>query len=98
MKLSKRNLELVEQLEEQIEHHALIIARMESGCPYLPSWFSNKPKAWYEGALAACEGHLTSLLMKHNCYNGFSTATVKNEQFKVEYTVNRYCTRKAKGV
>lgn len=98
MKLSKRNIDLVEQLEEQIEHHALIIARKKADCPYLPDWFKDKPTAWYEGALAMCEGHLNSLLMKHNCYQGFSTVAVKNEQFKVEYTVNRYCTRKAKGV
>lgn len=97
MKLSKRNLELVAQLEEQIEHHSLIIARMKANCQYLPSWFTEKPVAWYEGALAMCEGHLTSLLMKHNCYGGFNKFKVENKQFGVEYEVTRFYMTQATG-
>lgn len=91
MKLSKRNVKLINQLVEQIEHHALIIARKKANCRYLPDWFQEKPVAWYEGAMAACEGHLTSVLMEHNCYQGFRSYPVYNEQFKVNYEVNRYC-------
>lgn len=96
MKLSKRNLKIAEQLQEQIEHYALIVARRKANCPYLPDWFKDKPIAWYEGAQAAATGTLTSILMSHNCYAGFRERTVKNEQFKVEYTFEEYFLNSAK--
>ena len=96
MKLSKRNLKIVKQLQEQIEHHALIIARIKAECPYLPAWFKDKPVAWYEGAQEAAAGTLNSILMEHGCYNGFRTTHAKRKQFNVEYRYDYYFLSTAK--
>jgi hypothetical protein len=90
MKLSKSNLKTAQAYKETIEHYALIIARHKAGCEFLPTWFTDKPVAWYEGALAATEADLTTLLMNNKCYNGFWERDVKNERFKVEYSYNDY--------
>ncbi|MAI08873.1 MAG: hypothetical protein CMF61_07950 [Magnetococcales bacterium] len=97
MKLSKRNLKIVEQLQEQIEHHALIVARRKANCPYLPDWFKDKPVAWHEGAQATAAGTLNAILMEHGCYSGFRERTVENAQFKVKYTFEDYYLSKAEG-
>ena len=90
MKLSNRNLIIVKQLQEQIEHQALVIARRKANCPYLPDWFKNKPIAWHEGVQSQAAATISTILMSHNCYAGFRERTAKNEQFKVEYTFEEY--------
>lgn len=93
MKLSKRNLKTAKAYKETIEHYALIIARYKAGCKYLPTWWTDKPVAWYEGAMAATEGNLDTLLMNNKAYHGFFERTVTHPQFHVEYSYNDYIIR-----
>ena len=97
MKLSKQNLQIVSELQEQIEHHALIIARKKANCRYLPEWFKEKTIEWHEGAQGAAAGALSNILMKHNCYTGFNIRKEKSEQFNVEYEYELYYLNAAKG-
>lgn len=90
MALSASNRKIISGLEEQIEHLALTIARIQADCPNLPSWFTDKPVEWYQGALDITEGFMSTVLMANRVYSGFQEVTVKNTQFKVEYTVKRY--------
>lgn len=90
MKLSKRLLKIVKQHQDTADHQACILARRQADCPYLPDWFKDKHDAWYEGNIAANYAALDTILMAHNCYNGFWYKDVVSEQFKVKYQIQCY--------
>ena len=57
------------KLEEQARLHYLIAARRRRNCDRLPAFYSDKPAAYYDGALMATYGAIETLLIGK--YRGF---------------------------
>lgn len=73
MRLSKRCLDLIEELEFTAEHCAQIAARLEAEDPALPDFYESE--GWtaqrYLGLRDAKHDAIASLLYNHNAYAGY---------------------------
>ena len=88
MELSKRLKKIIATQFEAMVENKKIAARIENNCDKLPDWFKDKPASYYHGLADARASIIESILMEHNCYNGFRERT--HEVFGFEYTYNSY--------
>ena len=73
MKLSKRIFECIEERQRSAEWCAKIAARIEADDPSLPKHFTagGYGAHYYYGLRDGAHSVIESLLMAHNCYDGF---------------------------
>lgn len=74
MRLSKRCLDLIEELHSTAEHCAQIAARIEAEDPTLPDFYESEGRTAqrYLGLRDGKHSAIESLLMNHDAYAGFS--------------------------
>ena len=89
MKISKKLSVFIENLKEREIHYVSIITRIENGCVNLPSWFTDKPLSYYEGARDLNRSVIEELLMDYNQYNGWNERVVDGEHAK-NITIRHY--------
>lgn len=87
MELSKRLKKIVAHQFEAMIENKKVAARKENGCERLPSWF-DKTADFYHGLAMARASVIESILMEHNCYQGFRECT--DEIYGFKYTYNSY--------
>ena len=88
MKLSKRLKKIIATQFEAMIENKKIATRIENNCDKLPDWFKDKPASYYHGLADARASVIESILMEHNCYEGYRECT--HEVFGFEYTYNSY--------
>lgn len=59
------------EVQERIEFIAKTITRHKANDPSLPTWFSDKPVAYYQGLLFGAYTQMEDSLRDYNAYNGF---------------------------